>query len=74
VVASEFEMGAENGKRNERENRAGDLWEFGGGAEDCSSGGDEAVGRLCECGFGPSGIDLSMERESRKSQRIPVGD
>jgi hypothetical protein len=58
-------MGAENGKGSERENCAGDVRKFGGGAEDCSCDGGEAVGGLREYCLGASGIDLSMEGESR---------
>jgi len=48
--------------------------ELGGGAEDCSGRGDEAVGGLREYCFRADGIDLSMERKSRECQGILVGD
>jgi len=64
----------ENGKRYECENRVGDVRELGGGAEDCSGRGDEAVGGLREYCFRAGGIDLSMEGESRECQGILVGD
>jgi len=54
----------ENGKRYERENCAGDVRKFGGGAEDGSGGGDEAVGGLREYCFRAGGISLQVEGEN----------